>query len=84
MKKKKRKRRVIVFTSPSCPWCRRVKEYLRKNDISFKSIDITKNAHAARDIKRKTGQMGVPVTLIDNRPVVGFDKQKLNRLLGIK
>jgi glutaredoxin 3 len=84
VKKKKRKPRVIVFTAPSCPWCNRVKQYLRKNDITFKNIDISKNAHAARDIKRKTGQMGVPVTLINNRPVVGFNKQMLNRLLGIK
>jgi glutaredoxin-like YruB-family protein len=76
--------KVIVFTTPTCSWCRTVKQHLKKHKIRFKEIDITKDAHAARDMVRRTGQQGVPVTLINNRPIVGFDKEKINRLLNIK
>lgn len=76
--------KVIVFTSPSCSWCSRVKQYLRKNKIKFKEVDISKKPSAAKDVQKKTGQMGVPVTLINNRPVVGFNKPKLDKLIGLK
>jgi glutaredoxin-like YruB-family protein len=76
--------KVIVFTTPTCSYCRAVKQHLKKHNIRFKEIDITKDDHAARDMVRRTGQQGVPVTLINNRPIVGFDKEKMNRLLNIK
>lgn len=76
--------KVVVFTSPTCSWCRVVKQHLKKYNISFKEIDISRDEEAARDLVRRTGQQGVPVTLINNRPVVGFDKEALNRLLNIK
>ncbi len=75
---------VVVFTTPTCSWCRVVKQHLKKNNIRFKEIDITKDERAARDMVRRTGQQGVPVTLIRNRPVVGFKKEEINRLLDIK
>jgi len=75
---------VILFTTPTCSWCRTVKQYLRKNDVRFKEVDITRDEGAARDMVRRTGQQGVPVTLINNRPVVGFNKNEINRLLNIK
>ncbi|MCP4147260.1 MAG: NrdH-redoxin [bacterium] len=75
---------VIVFTTPSCSWCRVVKQHFKRNNIRFKEIDITKDPRAAQDMVRRTGQQGVPVTLINNRPIVGFDKEKINRLLNIE
>ncbi len=80
----KQNKRVVVFTTPNCPWCRKTKEYLRKNNIRFKEIDVTRDHAAARDIVRRTGQRGVPVILINNKPVVGFNKPLLDKLLEIK
>ena len=74
---------VVVFTTPTCSWCRVVKQHLKKYKIKFKEIDITKDERAARDMVRRTGQQGVPVTLIRNRPIVGFNKKEINRLLDI-
>ena len=76
--------RVILFTTPSCSWCRTVKQYLRKHEIRFKEVDITRDQRAAQDMVRRSGQQGVPVTLINNRPVVGFNKNEINRLLDIR
>ncbi len=80
---KNRQKRVIVFSTPTCSWCRRLKSYLRENNIRFKDIDVSRDQNAARDIVRMTGQQGVPVILINNRPIVGFQKDKINRLLDI-
>jgi glutaredoxin-like YruB-family protein len=76
--------RVIVFTSPSCSWCRTVKQHLKKHNITFKEVDVSRDPGAARDMVRRTGQQGVPVTLINNRPIVGFKKNEINRRLNIK
>ena len=76
--------RVIVFSTPTCPHCNSAKRYLKQNRIRFKDIDVSKDQRAAKDMVRRTGQMGVPVIMINNRPIVGFDKQKINNLLNIK
>jgi glutaredoxin 3 len=76
--------KIIVFSTPTCGWCRKLKSYLKENGFRFRDVDVSKDPKAAQDIVRKTGQMGVPVTLINNRPVLGFNKQEIDRLLRIK
>jgi len=76
--------KVVIFTTSSCPWCRKAKEYLKAHKIPFKEVNVQRNPSAARDLVRMTGQTGVPVLLINNRPVVGFNKPMIDRLLGIK
>ena len=77
-------KRVIVFSTPTCPHCNNVKRYLKERKIKFKDVDVSKDQAAARDMVRKTGQMGVPVVLINNRPIIGFDKAKINAMLNIR
>ena len=79
-----RAKKVIVFTTPTCSYCTLAKRYLRERRIRYREIDISKNETAANDIKRRTGQTGVPVILINNHPVIGFDKNKINKLLDLK
>lgn len=76
--------KIIVFSTPTCGWCRKLKSYLKENGFRFRDVDVSKDPKAAQDMVRKTGQMGVPVTLINNRPVLGFNKQEIDRLLRIK
>jgi glutaredoxin-like YruB-family protein len=76
--------KVIIFTTPTCPWCRAAKQYFIQKKVKFTEVDVTKNQSAIKDLIRLTGQTGVPVILIDNKPVVGFDKAKIDRLLGLK
>jgi glutaredoxin-like YruB-family protein len=79
-----RAHRVLVFTTPTCPWCTRAKSYLRERRVPFREVDVSRDAAAARDLVRRTGQMGVPVIEIDGRPVVGFDRPVIDRLLGLR
>jgi glutaredoxin 3 len=75
--------RVLVFTTPTCSWCTRVKSYLAQRRVPFREIDVSRDPAAARDLVRRSGQMGVPVVEIDGRPVVGFDKPRIDQLLGL-
>ena len=49
-------KRVIVFSTPTCSWCKKVKSYLRENKIRFKDVDVSRDAKAAQDMMRKSGQ----------------------------
>ncbi len=76
--------KVVIFTTPTCSFCRLAKQYFNEKRVRYTEIDVSRDQRAAQDMLRRTGQMGVPVILINNRPIVGFDKPKINQLLGIR
>ena len=76
-------KRVKVYTTPTCSWCNTEKAYLRKNNIQFTEIDVSKNEKMAKAMVRKSGQRGVPQTEIDGHMIVGFNKARINELLNI-
>ncbi len=80
----KPQKRVTVYSTPSCSWCTTIKNYLTSNGIRFKDVDVSKDQKAAEEMVRRSGQQGVPQTNINGQVVVGFDKEKINRLLGIE
>jgi len=75
--------RVIIFTTPSCSFCRSAKKYLRQKGVRFKDVDVSRDSAAARDMVKRSGQQGVPVLDIGGKIVVGFDRPKIDKLLGI-
>ena len=75
---------IKVYSTPTCSWCNVLKTHLRKNGIRFTDIDVSRDPKAAEDLVRKTGQQGVPQTDINGQVIVGFDKDKINRLLEIE
>jgi glutaredoxin-like YruB-family protein len=75
--------RVIVYSTPTCPYCIRAKQFLKENNIAFEDIDITHNQAKADEMIQKSGQMGVPVIDIDGNTIVGFDKRAIAEALGI-
>jgi len=75
---------IIVYTAPNCPWCDRVKEFLAGKKAKFKEINVAENEKAAKEMMQKSGQMGVPVTDIGGKIVVGFNESQLKKLLKIK
>ena len=74
---------VKVYSTSTCPWCIRVKQFLKENNIEFQNLDVSGDQLAADEMMAKTGQMGVPVVDIDGEIVVGFDKDRIKQLLGI-
>jgi glutaredoxin-like YruB-family protein len=82
--KKKKQPKVLIFTTPTCSWCKRAMKYFRAHNIKFKQVDVTKDPVAARDMQRMSGQMGVPVIKIGKDVIVGFDKPRIDKLLDIR
>lgn len=80
---KKPVKRVTVYTTPSCSWCNTLKTYLKENNINFAEINVAANQSAAEEMVKKSGQQGVPQMDINGQLVVGFDKNRINKLLEI-
>jgi len=74
---------VKVYSTPTCPYCKMAKQFLAENGIEFQNIDVSTDEKAAQEMVNKSGQMGVPVLDIDGKILVGFDKNKIESLLGI-
>jgi len=74
---------VIVFSTPTCSFCNMAKKYFREKGITFRDVDVSRDAGAARDMIRRSGQQGVPVIDIGGKIVVGFDRGKIDKYLGL-
>lgn len=74
---------VKVYSTPTCPYCIRLKQFLKDNNIAFEDIDVGSNQEAGEEMIHKSGQMGVPVLDIDGDIIIGFDKDKIKDVLGL-
>ena len=74
-------KKVVVFSTPTCSWCRKLKSYLKENKIRFVDVDVSKDPKAFQDMIKRSGKYGVPQIWINNKPFIGFDKEKIDRLL---
>ena len=73
---------VVIYTTPTWPWCHRAKEYLSQKGISYIEHDVAQDRDKAKEMIQKSGQMGVPVITINGEVVVGFNQTLLDRLLS--
>jgi len=76
-------KKVTIYTTPSCPHCSTAKRYFKDLGIPFKNYDVSKNKQAAEKMVKKTGQMGVPVIEIGNQIIVGFNKNRIDRIINV-
>ena len=75
-------KKVSIYTTPSCAYCKMAKEFFKENDIEYSEHDVTEDDKAREEMVQKSGQMGVPVIMVDDEVLVGFDKDKLSEVLG--
>jgi len=76
-------KKVTVYSTSTCPFCIRAKQFLKENSIKFEDIDVSENQEKAQEMIKRSGQMGVPVLDIDGEIIVGFDKEKIKETLGL-
>lgn len=74
---------VLVYSTPTCPYCRQVKEFLVQNNVPFTEKNVATDIAARDEMKAKSSSLGVPVIDVDGTVVVGFNRAKLQELLGI-
>lgn len=75
---------ITVYSTPTCPYCKMAKDFLKENSVTYTEIDVSADAKAAEAMIDKSGQMGVPVIEIDGKIVIGFDEKRLAKLLELK
>ncbi len=75
--------KIKIFSTPTCVYCLTLKEYLKNKNIEFEDIDVSKDEKALNEMIEKSGQMGVPVVDIDGEIIIGFDKERIDKLLEI-
>jgi len=75
--------RIRIFSTSTCPYCVTLKEFLKEKGFEFVDIDVSQDEKALEEMTKKTEQFGVPVIDIDNKWIVGFDKEKISKLLNI-
>lgn len=73
---------VKVYSSPTCGYCTMAKKFLNERGVKFTEYDVSADRAAAEDIIRLTGQVGVPVIVVDGEVVIGFDRARLEQLLA--
>ena len=73
---------IKIYSTPTCPYCTKAKEFLKEKGIKFEDIDVASDQEAAKEMVEKSGQMGVPVIDIDGKIIVGFDQAKLEEALS--
>ena len=74
--------KVIVYSTPTCPYCTFAKTYFKHNNVAFEDVDVTKDRARAQEMIDKSGQMGVPVIDINGEIVVGFQPDLFEQLLN--
>jgi len=73
--------KITVYSTPTCPWCYTLKDFLKEKNIKFEDIDVSKNQKKLEEMIMKSGQMGVPQIEINGKIIVGFDKAAIEKEL---
>ncbi len=75
---------VKIYTTSTCPWCKKTKEFLKSKKISYKELNVVDDEKARDEMIKKSGQMGVPVLDIDGKIIVGYDPEEIQKAVGKK
>lgn len=74
---------VTIYTTPTCHFCKMAKDFFAEKNVEFTAYDVTTDAAKREEMIQMTGQLGVPVIVIGEDIMVGFDREKIADKLGI-
>ena len=75
-------KKVAIYSTPTCPYCKRAKDYLSQKGIPYVDYNVAQDRDKAKEMIQKSGQMGVPVIIVDDEIITGFNQTKLDELLS--
>ncbi len=73
---------LAIYTTSTCPWCMRAKEYITAKGVSYTEKDVTQNREWIEELQRLSSRLGVPVITDGERVVVGFNRSTLDDLIA--
>lgn len=74
---------VTIYSTPTCHFCNMAKEFFTANNVSYTEHNVAADMEKRQEMIDKSGQMGVPVILIGDKLIVGFDKEKISAAVGV-
>ncbi len=74
---------IKIYSTPTCPYCKLAKQYISSKGQNYQDIDVSQDKQALEEMVKLSGQMGVPTIVINDQVVIGFDKERINALMGI-
>ncbi|TSC96812.1 MAG: hypothetical protein Athens101426_52 [Parcubacteria group bacterium Athens1014_26] len=77
-------KKVKIYSTPFCVYCKMTKDFLKKNNISYEEFNVSEDEKAREEMTTKSHQLGVPVIEINGEIFVGFNRPELERALGLK
>ncbi len=75
---------VTIYSTPTCTYCHQAKDFFREKGVEFNEYDVAADTEKRQEMVEKSGQMGVPVIVIGEDMIVGFDRNKVAELLGLE
>lgn len=75
---------VVIYSTPTCHFCHQAKDFFKEHNIQFIEHDVSADADKRKEMVQKSDQMGVPVIVVGDETVIGFDQGKLAEILGIE
>lgn len=75
--------KITVYSTPTCPWCKKTKQFFDENNVEYTDYDVSVDQEKAEEMIKKSGQMGVPVIVIGEEVIIGFDEKTIKELLNI-
>lgn len=76
-------KKVQIYTSPTCHYCHMAKDFFAGNAVAYEEFDVMADVNKRQEMIEKSGQMGVPVIVVDDQVMVGFDEGHLKSILGL-
>lgn len=76
--------KVKIYSTPTCPYCIKAKQWLEENNIEYEDFDVSQNEKNRNELIKKSGRTAVPVIEAGNEIIIGFDKNRLAELLGVE
>jgi glutaredoxin 3 len=73
---------ITIYSTPTCPYCKRAKAYLTEKEIEFTDYDVASDKEKAKEMIEKSGQMGVPVIYVGDTLIIGFNQAKIDEALA--
>jgi len=76
-------KKVIIYSTPTCHYCKMTKEFFKEKNVAYEEHDVSVDLERRKEMVDKSGQLGVPVIDIEGNIIVGFDKPTVSKLLGV-
>lgn len=75
-------KKVTIYSTPTCQYCQQAKDYMKEHEIDYKEYDVSSDTERRKEMIEKSGQMGVPVIVLGDDLMVGFEQDRFEKMIA--